>query len=147
MESKKVVIYVDGSKTKDKKARWAYFAIDNSKVVGFGSGKIDDLAAHNVTAELTAVMKAIEYAKNNGYDEIELRYDYEGIEKFVTGEWIAKDPFTKKYTDYVKNSGVKIKFVKTNKRKDALNLAVDALAKGDVSAFQFYATMCKVAVC
>ena len=35
-------------------------------------------------------MYAVQWAIKNGYHNLELRYDYEGIEKWAQGEWKAK---------------------------------------------------------
>ena len=41
------------------------------------------------------------------YDVLELFYDYEGIEKWVTGEWRAKNPLTQTYRDFMREQHVR----------------------------------------
>ena len=54
------------------------------------------LAIRNVAGEMLGAMFAVKWAITNGYSEIELRYDYEGIEKWVTGDWKAKNELANK---------------------------------------------------
>ena len=47
-------------------------------------------------------MYAVRFALNSGFTVIEIRYDYEGIEKWVTGAWKSKNDLTKKIcTDHL----------------------------------------------
>jgi len=55
------------------------------------------LAIRNVAGEMLGAMYAVKWAMVNGYKEIELRYDYEGIEKWVQGIWKAKNELAQKY--------------------------------------------------
>ena len=50
----------------------------------------------------------------NGFRGVELRYDYEGIEKWVTGEWKSKTELTQKYAAAMRewSQSIEIKFTK-----------------------------------
>ena len=47
--------------------------------------------------------------KGNKYPAVEIRYDYEGVEKWVTGAWRAKTPLTSKYATHMQEAGKKVK--------------------------------------
>ena len=51
----------------------------------------------NVSGEMLGAMFAVRWAIKNGFTRIELRYDYEGIEKWVTGAWKSRTELTQKY--------------------------------------------------
>lgn len=87
---------------------------------------------NNVAGELRGAMFAIHNAIDLGYKEIDIYYDYEGIEKWVTGTWRTKNEYTKKYKEYMlnKQSLIKMNFhwVKGHS-KNKWNEYVDILAK------------------
>lgn len=49
----------------------------------------------NVAGEMLGAMNAVQWAKEHEYPAVEIRYDYEGVEKWVTGVWRAKTLLTK----------------------------------------------------
>ena len=46
---------------------------------------------------MAAIQKAIEL----GVEELKIYYDYEGIEKWASGEWKANKALTKFYSGYI----------------------------------------------
>lgn len=63
-----------------------------------GNGEsLASLAIRNVAGEMLGAMFAVKWAIVNGYSEVEIRYDYEGIEKWVEGQWKAKNELAVKY--------------------------------------------------
>ena len=90
------------------------------------------LAIRNVAGEMLGAMTAVRWAIKNGYDAIELRYDYEGIEKWATGAWKAKNALTQKYAEYMQRQKryIKISFQKVKAHSgDYYNEEADKLAK------------------
>ena len=81
----------------------------------------------NVTAELTAAMKAVEWAVNRRYSNIIIYHDFIGISKIVTGEWGVKTPFTRFYKKF------SFEFIKSHSG-DIYNDMADKLAKACGSA-------------
>ena len=85
-------------------------------------------------------MFAVQFALKNGFSKIEIRYDYEGIEKWVTGAWKSKTDLTQKYSERMRQWAqvVAIEFTKVpahvgvffNEMAD--ELAKDAVATGKV---------------
>jgi len=46
---------------------------------------------------MLGAMFAVRFAIKNGFKKVEIRYDYEGVEKWVTGAWKSKTELTQKY--------------------------------------------------
>lgn len=132
----KVIAYVDGS-YEDKLKKYSFGCIiltpsgEIIKESGNGNNPAS-LAIRNVAGEMLGAMYAVKWAMINGYREIELRYDYAGIEKWVQGEWKAKNELAQKYAaamnEWKKNihiSFLKIAAHSNNKYNDM----ADELAK------------------
>ena len=72
------------------------------------------------------------YCIENGIPEIDIYYDYMGIEKWCTGEWQANKPGTISYRDYynsIKNK-LAVNFIKVKGHSgDKYNDLADLLAK------------------
>ena len=68
----------------------------------------------------------------NGYKEIEICYDYEGIEKWVTGAWRSKTELTQKYATSMRewSKSIHIHFTKVAAHTNVyFNEMADELAK------------------
>ena len=93
----------------------------------------------NVAGELMATISAVGIVKGlPPYDELEICYDYEGIEKWVTGEWQAKKAFTKAYKQamFDAQKEIKITFTKVAAHTgDTYNEKADKLAKEAVKEY------------
>ena len=92
-----------------------------------------------MAGEMLGSMTAVNWAIENKYPAVEIRYDYEGVEKWVTGMWRAKTPLTSKYAAHMQEAGkkVKISFCKiaahtgNHYNEEADQLAKSALLKTD----------------
>ena len=107
-----VIAYVDGSFEKSI-GRYAYGCVlltpDGQEIRESGSGSDPaGVAIRNVAGEMLGAMNAVKWAQENGYPAVEIRYDYEGVEKWVTGVWRAKTPLTSKYAVHMQEAGKKI---------------------------------------
>ena len=107
-----VIAYVDGSFEKSI-GRYAFGCVlltpDGQKIRESGSGSDPaGVAIRNVAGEMLGAMNAVKWAQENGYPAVEIRYDYEGVEKWVTGVWRAKTPLTSKYAVHMQEAGKKI---------------------------------------
>lgn len=110
--------YVDGSYN-DELKRYAFgcvFILSEEEVyLALGNGdNPETVSMRNVTGEMLGAMYAVRTAMKNGYSKIALYYDYEGIEKWVTGVWKSKKEHTKKYADAMREWGnaIQIEFHK-----------------------------------
>ena len=138
-----VIAYVDGSFEKSI-GRYAFGCViltpDGQEVRKSGSGSDPaGVAIRNVAGEMLGSMTAVNWAIENKYPAVEIRYDYEGVEKWVTGVWRAKTPLTSKYAAHMQEAGKKIKisFCKiaahtgNHYNEEADQLAKSALLKMD----------------
>ena len=138
-----MVAYVDGSYDPNANAYGYSFIIledGEEKEYRFsGAGNTQHvLQMRNVAGELIAAMCATKYAITHGKKHIEIRYDYEGIERWVTGAWKAKRALTLEYKNAMKNwaEDIDIRFKKvTAHTGDIYNEMADTLAKNAITEF------------
>lgn len=110
--SNKLLAYVDGSYD-DSLQKYAFGCVfllaDGRIYTEFGNGDNPQSLQHrNVTGEMLGAMYAVKTAMMNGFQAVEIRYDYEGIEKWVTGEWRSKTLLTQKYAASMRDWGKQI---------------------------------------
>lgn len=135
-EAGKLLAYVDGSydNVLKKYAFGCVFILPEGRVcTDYGNGdKEQGLQQRNVTGEMLGAMYAVRTAMASGFRQVELRYDYEGIEKWVTGQWRSKTELTRKYTEAMREWGKKIKisFTKVTAHSNVYyNELADKMAK------------------
>lgn len=107
-----LLAYVDGS-YQDALKKYGFGCIfilpDGRIYTEYGNGdNPDSLKQRNVSGEMLGAMYAVRFALNSGFTAIEIRYDYEGIEKWVTGAWKSKNDLTKKNAQTMLGWGQKI---------------------------------------
>ncbi|MBR1771608.1 MAG: ribonuclease H family protein [Lachnospiraceae bacterium] len=114
----RLLVYVDGSYN-DALPRYAFGCVfllaDGEIRLACGNGdQPESLKSRNVTGEMLGAMYAVRTAMRNGYKEVELCYDYEGIEKWVTGAWKSKTDLTDKYARAMRewSQSIRILFTK-----------------------------------
>lgn len=117
-EPGRLLAYVDGS-YEDSLKKYAFgcvFLLPDGRIfTQYGNGDNEQSLRHrNVTGEMLGAMYAVMTAIKNGFRGVELRYDYEGIEKWVTGEWKSKTELTQKYAAAMLewSQSIEIKFTK-----------------------------------
>lgn len=117
-EPGRLLAYVDGS-YEDSLKKYAFgcvFLLPDGRIfTQYGNGDNEQSLRHrNVTGEMLGAMYAVMTAIKNGFRGVELRYDYEGIEKWVTGEWKSKTELTQKYAAAMRewSQSIEIKFTK-----------------------------------
>ncbi|WP_078592939.1 viroplasmin family protein [Evansella clarkii] len=130
-----LIVFVDGSFSKDKNiAGYGCAFIWNEKLIHTISQRIDikDENLWNVSAEISGALAAVEWAIENGYERLNIYYDYEGIQKWVDGSWEAKKGSTKSYKEKMNEYSkvIDIFFTKVKAHSgDYYNELVDELAK------------------
>ena len=131
-----LLAYVDGSYD-DSLKKYAFgcvFLTPEGKVfTEYGNGDNEQSLQHrNVTGEMLGAMFAVKTAMFNGFDSVEIRYDYAGIEKWVTGEWRSRTELTGKYAQAMRGWGknIRIFFTKVAAHSNVYyNEMADKLAK------------------
>lgn len=86
----------------------------------------------NVAGEIEGAKKAMQFCRENGIRSLDLYYDYEGIEKWCSGEWQAKKAGTKEYKAFYDGiqGSVAVHFKKVAAHTGVTyNEMADALAK------------------
>ncbi len=145
-----VLAYVDGS-YEDSIKKYAFGCVfilpDDRIYTSFGNGDNEQSLQHrNVTGEMLGAMHAVRCAIFNGYSEIELRYDYEGLEKWVTGAWRSKTELTGKYASYMREcmKSISLKFTKVPAHSNVkYNELADSLAKQGLVEGQGVPKVCR----
>lgn len=131
---KTLIAYVDGSFSEEQNKYSYGCVLLNDKVIklsGIGD-KPEITSMRNIAGELLGAMKAINWAYENNYKTIVIYHDYNGIEKWATGEWKAKQDGTKRYVDFIKNykKNINIEFSKVDAHSgDIYNEEADRLAR------------------
>lgn len=131
-----IIAYVDGSYS-DVCNRYSFACIfinENGVVASYSdsSNEKEALSIKNVAGELQGAMFAVKWAHENKHKRIIIKYDYEGIEKWYSGDWKAKDNIVKKYVEFMNKykNLIDINFEKVcGHSGDEYNEKVDRMAK------------------
>ena len=131
-----LLAYVDGSYNDSLKkyALGCVFILPDGRVLAeYGNGdKEQSLQHRNVTGEMLGAMYAVRFAMRNGFSALELCYDYQGIEKWATGEWRSRTELTEKYAKAMRQWGrdISITFTKVAAHTNVYyNEMADRMAK------------------
>lgn len=113
-----LLAYVDGSYN-DGIKKYAFgcvFILPDGRIyTEYGNGdNPQSLEQRNVTGEMLGAMYATRFAIKNGFKALEIRYDYQGIESWVTGAWRSKNELTQKYAASMRewSRSIKLSFTK-----------------------------------
>ena len=127
--------YVDGSYLKGK-SMFSFGAVlfHDGEEMHFSKAFDDPELAlmHNVAGEIKGSEFVMQYCLDNDISSVDIYYDYEGIEKWCTGEWRANKPGTQKYAAFYKavSADVCVRFVKVKGHSGVkYNELADKLAK------------------
>lgn len=131
-----LLAYVDGS-YEDSIKKYAFgcvFILPDGRIfTEYGNGDNERSLQHrNVTGEMLGAMFAVRFAMINGFSAVEICYDYQGIEKWVTGEWRAKTELTGKYAVSMREWGksISMRFTKVAAHTNVTyNELADKMAK------------------
>lgn len=129
------VAYVDGSYSKELNM-FSYGAVlfYNGEKYEFCKAFSDPelISMHNVAGEIKGSEFVMQYCIDNNIKSVDIFYDYEGIEKWCTGEWKTNKSGTQNYKHFYTEASknLKVKFIKVKGHSgDEYNDLADALAK------------------
>lgn len=139
-KNSKVICYTDGSYKKKKNGEygvgWGYVMLDEeaNEILHEEYGSYNEyIESRNVGGEIYAVVRLLQYCEEIGVKELEIRYDYEGIEMWATNKWKCKKELTQRYREFVLGSPIKITFTHVKAHNgNKWNEYVDELAKNAV---------------
>ena len=109
--------YIDGSFNKQTKVYGygGFIMHNNEKYIIQGCGNDPEMATmRNVAGEIIASQETIKKAIELGIKNIDIFYDYSGIEKWATGEYKRNKEGTKSYYEFIQSikSQININFIK-----------------------------------
>lgn len=142
----KVIAFVDGSYKNNLEnkhpEKYGYGAVILTKSEGEvlknylynSSFDTEGLTLKNVAGELLATEETIKWVvKMEKFNKVHIYYDYEGIEKWINGEWKARKKITQDYVDFIKAQSIKIEFTKVKAHNGIeYNETADKLAKNSL---------------
>lgn len=132
------VAYVDGSyNIKTKIFGCGVVIFYDGKDTTFSKSFSDPEMAvmRNVAGEIEGAKLAMQYCLDNNIEEIDIYYDYEGIEKWCSGAWKTNKQGTIAYKQFYNKAikNVKVNFIKVKGHSgDKYNDMADRLAKDAV---------------
>jgi ribonuclease HI len=133
--AKGVQIYVDGSYLKGRVGFGVVILKDGTKIQEFFGRVTEDTSTRQVAGELVATMTALDWCQQNDIREVEIFYDYTGIEKWAKKKWQANLPLTQRYQAYMQAIPVKVRFRKVESHTgNTWNDVADELAKKGTQA-------------
>jgi len=74
------------------------------------SGTVPDAQFRQFGGELKSVVEALKWCQNNNVKKARINYDYQGIEKFASGKWKAKNPLSKEYVNFILKTEIEIEW-------------------------------------
>lgn len=96
-------IFVDGS-YREGQYSWGFAAYKNNRLFHTAKGKGRSKAAaslHNVAGEIEAVLAAVDWAEQAGWQKFTIVHDYIGLSEWAMGRWRTNLPFTKSYAEQI----------------------------------------------
>lgn len=135
-ECKEPYAFVDGSynKVKNVYGYGGFLIANGEKYVLQGSGNEPELVEmNNVAGEIAGAMAAVNKALELGLAELDIYYDYMGIEMWATGGWKRNKAGTMAYFDFMQSikDEIKVSFVKVKGHS-----GIDGNEEADVLAKQ-----------
>ena len=122
--------YVDGSYINGSVGYGAVILHQNQEIKRFSGSVEHDVEQRQVVGELQATMQVLAWCEENNIMDIEIFYDYEGIQKWAAGEWRANTTATQRYQRIVQASPVSVAWKKVKSHSGVRwNDVVDELAK------------------
>ena len=132
-----LVAFTDGSFDKNVN-RYSYgvqFILPDgqeTEVCGYGNNQAY-IDSNNIIGEIFGVINALDWAISNKYEKIRIYHDYEGLSKWISGEWSAKSKAAKMYIEVyeLKFKGfLQVEFIKVPGHSNIIyNEKADHLAK------------------
>lgn len=137
-----LVAYTDGSFDKESKQySFGVVIIDKElkEIAISGSSRNPDYSeTNNIAGEVFGVLSALDWAVSNGYDKIKIYHDYDGLSKWISGEWKANSKISQLFLNIINskyNGIIEIKFEHVKGHSNnRFNNKADELAANAISS-------------
>ena len=96
-----LVAFTDGSFNKELK-RYSFGVVfilpdgSEAQISGY-SGNENYIDSESIAGEIFGVINALDWAVLNGYEKVKIYHDYEGLSKWISGEWKAISDVSKMF--------------------------------------------------
>lgn len=128
--------YIDGSYSKGVYGYGGFISHNGEIHIIQGTGNNPEYAMErNIAGEAIGLLQIVSMACSLGIQELNIYYDYAGLEQWATGGWKAKSPVATYYRETILNTGITIHFIKVQGHTGIEgNEIADCLAKEAVGA-------------
>lgn len=94
-----MIFYTDGSFTTNKPDfyGWAAIGYDEDEIITLSGVDNRFIESRQIGGECDAVIKVLDYCIENNISDIEIRYDYIGVEHWALGTWKRNKPVSQTY--------------------------------------------------
>lgn len=127
--------YVDGS-FYNNVVGWGFVIVENGKVIHKDQGIVNfpnAVKSRQISGEIQAVLEVLKYVETEKKTEINIFYDYLGLEKWAKKLWIANTEIAKYYIDILSQSTIAIRWNKVQAHTGNIyNEMADRLAKSAI---------------
>lgn len=124
--------FVDGSYHSQRKTvGYGAIVLKDGKEVQRFSGRVPKYEeSHQIAGELSATMRVIAWCRQENIAQVDIFYDYLGIEKWATGAYKTEKPMSQEYAKFMREAGIKVHWHKVASHTGVYwNEIADALAK------------------
>lgn len=122
--------YVDGTFDHGRVGYGAVVICDGAVVQELFGRVLDNENSRQVAGELAAVQAVVRWCEARGVPEINIYYDYTGIEQWALGRWQANMRLTQQYYQFMRSTPVAVHFRKVQSHSgNRWNDRADALAR------------------
>jgi ribonuclease HI len=102
-------VFVDGSYINGTTGYGAVIYLGN-EIKAELSGTVPNTQFRQFGGELKSVIETLKWCNENNTRKIRINYDYEGIEKFASGKWKARNELSKDYINFIQQTKVEIEW-------------------------------------
>ena len=136
-----LIVYTDGSYDKELKlSSYGVVCIQKDRDNYYFSGVVEDVnGSRNVIGEINGVLAALKYAEKTNKNKVYIYHDYEGLAKWVNGDWNTNSIDAINYCERINqySNSIQIEFYKVDAHSGIeSNEFCDKLAKNELKSLK-----------